>query len=776
MSEKLLTVIIPIKSSYHYDMIERIRYRSMDAQCPESVCFMVVDDGSPDEDSARIKAICDELGYEYVSTERKGRQFCASSARNIGAIKARTKYIVHEDVDLFPYSGYYRDLVDEIRIQRLDEDNSRFLTVPALYLSEDLTHRALSGDVIKNEVIQKFLISDPDIKTYLPASSVIVVNRYYYLSTGGYDDRYNGWGLEDLDFGYRLTNSANQFIAPKNEQWLIEGGYSSFSVYEGWRSRFRLHGDMLARKGIFTLHAWHPADGAWRSPVLHGNNKRLFKGNIADFRESGHSLPPLSDVASGRSLIFGKGTFAFNRALLPLWGDLEVKGYEYFVDNDIVKYSQDRRIDRILFTNPYANESRLNVYNRVREAGIPYYVVERGALNDSMFIDDTGFCCESSRYDESFWPELTENRRKIVENYISQETTTASALEHQGRLVGARALRHSLGIGSKKVLFVPFQSRSDTTVNYFAGPIGSFDNFVELVRAVTRELSPDWVVLTKNHPLSDAREDVPGAIDVGDAHINDLLDLSDHVLLMNSGVGVMSLLFGKPVMYASRAYYANKNLNNPVKTVADVIGVIESNFSVDVDARYRFLSYLIEDFYSFGKFTTEKREFEGRASLTITTNIDYYRVNVLGKRVLDVPSSRRYENVKAPIYDIFREWILSHKYNERKRASEPQRKIIGAPPSADSLRKARQAFAIGDYAEAARLFDIVVERAPGVAKHLREAAEAYVQLGLSDEALSRLKRASSLAPTNKAIGRRIRELQRPRLLRFVERPYPVERA
>nr|WP_312295831.1 glycosyltransferase [Brevundimonas diminuta] len=776
MSQKLLTVIIPIKTSHHYDMIERIRYRAMDVLCPESVCFMVVDDGSPDEDAASIKAICDELGYEYVSTERQGKQFCASSARNVGAIKARTKYIVHEDVDLFPYPGYYKDLIDEIKIQRLDDDNSRFLTVPALYLSDDLTHQALSGGVVKNEIIQKFLISDPDIKTYLPASSVIVVNRYYYLSIGGYDDRYNGWGLEDLDFAYRLTNSANQFIVPKNEQWLIEGGYSSFSVYEGWRSRFRLHGDMLARKGIFTLHAWHPADVAWRSPVLHGNNKRLFKGNVADFRENGHTLPPLSDAASGRSLIFGKGTFAFNRALLPLWGDLEVQGYEYFIENDIIEYVKNRFIDRIIFTNPYANASRLNVYNRVRDAGIPYYVVERGALNDAMFIDDTGFCCESSRYDEAFWPELTEDRRKIVENYISQETTTASALENQGRLVGARALRHSLGIGSKKVLFVPFQSRSDTTVNYFAGPIGSFDNFVELVRAVTRELSSDWVVLIKNHPLSDSRENIPGAIDVKDAHINDLLELSDHVLLMNSGVGVMSLLFGKPVMYASRAYYANKKLNNPVKTVEDVIGVLMSNFTVDDDSRYRFISYLIEDFYSFGKFTTEKREFEGRASLTITTNIDYYRVNVLGSRVMDVPSGERYENVKAPIYDIFREWILSHKYNERKRTSETQKKPIGSPPRVDDLLNARKAFASGDYIEAARLFDIVVERAPGVSKHLREAAEAYVHLGLSDEALNRLQRASKLAPNNKAIGRRIRELRLPKFLRFAERPYPVERA
>lgn len=771
MAEKLLTVIIPIRTSDHYDMAERIRYRVLDTLCPAEVDFLVVDDGSPEAEASHIKSICDDLGYTYISTNRPSSRFCASSARNVGAMFAKTKYIVHEDVDLFPYPGYYSSLIEEIKIQGLDKDCSKFLTIPALYLSEELSSSALSGSTSKNEIIHQFLISGAGVKTYLPASSVIVIDRMYYLSIGGYDDRYSGWGLEDLDFAYRITSSADQFLPPVDDEWLIEGGYSSFSAYKGWRSRFRLHGDLIARKGIFTLHAWHPADQKWRSPTLHGNNKILFKENVRAFRQHGHTLPPLPDAASGRSLIFGKGTFAFNRALLPLWGDLEVKGYERFVDIDIVEYVKERAIDRVIFTNPYANSLRKGVYDKVRAAGIPYYVVERGALNDSMFIDDTGFCCESTRYREEYWPELDDGRRRRVADYIDRETTTSVALERQGRLLGARALRHSLGIGQKKVLFVPFQSRSDTTVNYFAGDIGSFDNFVELVREVAGALPHDWVLLFKNHPLSDVKETIPGALDVSDAHINDLLELTNSVLLMNSGVGVMSVLFGKPVIYTAQAYYANDKLNQKALDSGDVLRILNSGFSVDEESKIRFVSYLLEDFYSFGKFTTETREYEGRADLTITTNIDYYRVNIDGNRILSSDSSGRFTNVKSPVYDIFREWIVTKKYKPGSSSSVSVR-----PLEYDPIRDARSAFSRGDFIEAVRLFDIVVSKNPNTPKHLREAAEAHYRLGDEKEAIGRLEIAARLAPGNKAITRRMRELRRPAFLRKFSKPYPVPAA
>jgi hypothetical protein len=593
----------------------------------------------------------------------------------------------------------------------------------------------------------------------------------YYLAIGGYNEQFNGWGLEDLEFAYRLVRSANTFMSPQDHAWLIEAGYATASSYKGWRAQFRLHGEMLSRKGLFVFHADHPKDPAWRNAELHGDNKKLFAASIEKFEAAGQHLPPLPAAERGKSLIFGRGTFAYNPALLPLWGELEVRSYQDFDNVDIVHYVHANDIDRVIFTNPYANETRLRVYTDVREAGIPFYVVERGALTDSMFIDDTGFCCESTRYSRQHWPQgLDDDRLRRVQDYIARETESDATLEKQGQRIGTRAALQRLGIpAGKKILFVPFQSRSDTTVRYFADEIGSFDNFVELVREVTKSLPSDWAVVFKKHPLSSVQETVPGAIDAGDMHIKDLLAISDYVLLMNSGVGVLSVVFGRPVIHTAQAFYSDEKLNRKAASADDVLKLLDNGFEVDEDSRLRFISYLIEDFYSFGKFTVSEKQHTNNAKLTITDRIDYYRVNLLGQRILDTADDQRVLNVNAPVYDPFREWIRSQRYFE---AGKDDRAVPAN--SREAAARARQAFCRKEYGEAARLFDMAAQLSPNKPTHFREAAEAFFALGDRNNALSRLQTARRLAPDNPAVSRRLREIRRPRWLQFASRPFPIK--
>ncbi len=766
----ILTVLITIRVASHYDMLERLRFRALDTKRPASVNFLVIDEGSSLEDAERLKVACAEVGFDYVRHSTAKDLFCLAGARNIGASLAKSQYIMFEDVDLFPYPGFYQDILDEIRIQGLDKHSNRFLTVPCLYLSEQATQAALAGTVSKGEILHDHLTGGPLVDFALPASSVLVINRMFYLSIGGSNDQFKGWGLEDLELAYRLTRDNNRFISPKDHQWLIEGGYAHNPTYRGWRAQFRMHGELLARKSIYIFHANHPRDTTWRNPDLHRANKAIFKSSNESFDAKGHTLPSLPDAKRGRSLIFGRGTFAYNPALLPLWGDLEVKGYQDFQERDIVEHVRANGINRVIFTNPYANETRLATYDKVREAGIPFYVVERGALTDSMFIDDTGFCCESTRYRREHWPaELDEGRLIRINDYISTETSSGSALEKQGERIGARAALQKLGIPpQKKILFVPFQSRSDTTVNHFAGPIGSFDNFVELVREITAKLPADWVVLFKKHPLSSVQETVPGAIDIGTMHIKDVLELTDYVLLMNSGVGVLSILFDRPCIYTAQAFYADDALNRGAFKADDVLSLLREGFTIDQDSRLRFLSYLIEDFYSFGKFTVSEKAYTDKATLSITDRIDYYRVNLLGERILDTKDQDRITDPNAPIYDLYREWIRSNKYSEQETTP------LGEPRSAEeAARHARRAFHTKEYQVAARMFDLASSIQPNRGTHYRAAAEALFAMGNRDIALSRLEKARLLAPNNKAIQRRIREMKRSSWLQFLSKPFPI---
>lgn len=766
----LLTVIITIRTASHYDMVERLKLRRLDTRIPQSVSFLVVDEGSSPADAQRLRAVCRELGFDYLRVVTEKRNFCAATARNFGAAHARSTFIVHEDVDLFGYPGYYQALVQEIELQGLTHHSDRFITVPALYLTAEATEKATGGALSKDEIVHDFLLGGPLVRTFLPASSVIIVNRMYYLSIGGYNDQFKGWGLEDLEFAYRMVRAKNRFMSPLSHTWLIESGYSTNSAYKGWRAQFKLHGDLLSRKGLFVFHAEHPKDPSWRNRDLHGGNKRLFTASIKKFEVEGHHLPPIAAAERGKSLIFGRGTFAYNPALLPLWGELEIKSYNEFEDVNIGEYLHRNNINRVIFTNPYANDTRLRVYSQVRAAGIPYYVVERGALTDSMFIDDTGFCCESTRYRREHWPaQLEADRLRRVTEYIASETESDATLEKQGKRLGARAALRRVGLPSdKKVLFVPFQSRSDTTVRYFAGDIGSFDSFVELVREVTRRLPSDWAVLFKKHPLSSVQETVPGAIDAGDMHIKDLLEISDYVLLMNSGVGVLSVLFDRPVIHAAQAFYSDEKLNRKAATADQVLALLTAGFDIDQDSRLRFLSYLIEDFYSFGKFTVSEKQHTSDAKLTITDRIEYYRVNLLGRRILDTADDQRFVDVNAPIYDQYREWIRSQKYSESG-VSKTQ-----PGNSGEAVTRARNAYHRGQHGEAARLFDLAAKLTPNKATHYREAAEAFFACGDRESALARLQVAARLSPDNKNVTRRLREMKRPRWLQFASRPFPIK--
>lgn len=291
----LLTVIISLRTSPQYDMIGRLKNKLLDTERPDRVTFLVVDEGSSLTDAVAIKEECDRLSFAYHRVESGRSRFCASTARNAGARVACSRYILHEDIDLFPYPGFYNDILQEIVIQGLPSDPTRFITVPAVYLTDAATEMAISGAKSKNGLVHDLLIGAPTVRGYLPASSAIVVSRAHYLAIGGYNPEFDGWGLEDLEFAYRLTAGSRMFPQPADNDVLVERDFSRSSRYIGWRMRFRLHGELLARKGIFTFHAFHPKSAEWANKALHENNRNIFDACIRRFKSSGQYLAPITD-------------------------------------------------------------------------------------------------------------------------------------------------------------------------------------------------------------------------------------------------------------------------------------------------------------------------------------------------------------------------------------------------------------------------------------------------------------------------------------------------
>ncbi len=296
--------------------------------------------------------------------------------------------------------------------------------------------------------------------------------------------------------------------------------------------------------------------------------------------------------------------------------------------DEAIDFVRNSSFEFIVMPNPYGNQRRFHIYNKLRSFGFPVLVFDRGGLPDSWFFD-VGFNADSPSYSALEWDQpLSDAERTDVRAYIAGIVGSDRALEAQGSRVGAQRLREELSIGDRKVLFVPFQRPSDTTMKFFADSAKDFEFFTQMIEETTSILrihAPEWVVLAKKHPLElEAPSSSIRFVDDG-THVHDLLELCDAVALVNSGVGLLASLFNKPVYYFGKSYYAHPGINRHVQSATALfLNAVRNPVQFDAEVRDRLIHHLTKRVYSFGKFETELvRQKEGHL-INVTRQIDFY--------------------------------------------------------------------------------------------------------------------------------------------------------
>jgi len=609
---KSITLIIPVRLSERrlYDETERLA-RIAAAVPSDLFDILIVDFGSSAERARELRAI-DSDHVQVVRIEAPG-PFSAGLARDHGALHARTPVILFHDLDLIASSSMYRRIAEECQIRNLATQGYDFFCVPAVYLSNFGTQ----------EYIREFEIGPTDhadrraideaqqgrvgySTTFALATSTVAVNRYYYLTIGGHDPSFAGHGAEDYELLHRMAAMSPRAPRPPRYYENLNGkGHG----YNGFRAYFATLGIEMWMRGIALLHLEHPRreqfDEAYRKSQ---SNFAMLPGRMEEF-DKGHFTPrPLADPHAGEKtlVLAGEGSLPAKslRMALPALGQYECLPESVFQDSShLMSFVIDRGITQVLFLTPYGNQFRLSLWRDLKAAGIRTITYDRGALPDSWFFDRDGFLADGDGYARYRWDRpLSAERRQQALDYIQDYVSNGATLESNGERRGGNYWRTAMNLGNRKVILVPFQRPADVATKWFGGAVGSAETFAEWIEFLHSRLDKtSYVIVAKKHPLESDRIPIKGVTYARDyANINDLIELADKVITINSGTGLLAMLHGKASIVCGRAFYQHEGLAHQAISAVDLVKLAHAATPPNEETLLRFVSYLTRDFYSFG--------------------------------------------------------------------------------------------------------------------------------------------------------------------------------
>ncbi|QRQ83608.1 capsular polysaccharide export protein, LipB/KpsS family [Cupriavidus oxalaticus] len=659
----MLTIITPFYARQRDDYLyERMRRFVAQEPLVEGIHRLIVDFGSPQHVVDDLAAYCQAADIRLLSLGRRGEPFSAGACRNHGAQVASTEFIAFQDVDLTAPPSVYQRLARSLRLASPNFNHLECL--PCLYLTPagTLEYESMEPEAAKARFQEYFAEGDVErIQMYAPATSAIVLRRSFYLSMGGMRQEFFGHGYEDFELMNRLAWKARRFIR-SHDYYSHDYKYGALE-YRGYRSFFSLFGRQNMASGMFFCHLYHPTPALPGYAKRNAANRMLFERFVKALDTDLELPPALCDGASTQRTLAlsGRNTIpmkSIRMAIAHLGNVVYMEPGDFADAQTFVSYVRENRFNRVLFLTPYGNEQRLALYHACKADGIPFLVFDRGALPGSWFFDPCGFNADSASYAPPKWNfPLSAEAKEAAERYIDALVSSEETLEENGDRIGAENLRAKYNLHGKKVLFVPMQRPGDSVIRHFAGHAESVENFCFVLSQLSLRLPPDWRVVVKRHPLETTMPPVPGAIELAPAtHVYDALSACDAVLTVNSGVGLLSLLFGKPTYNFGSAFYCHAGLSTQVCGLEDIVNRVVELRAPSQEHVLRFVHYLTDVFYSFADTQCRKVN-EGGATRNVAVNLDFTELRLPGQTPRTFLWRTEPARKNSPVYDFYREYI-----------------------------------------------------------------------------------------------------------------------
>lgn len=603
--------------------------------CPN---ILIVDFGSEEYFAKNLISMCERNNYQYQYVNDDGI-FCLSKARNEGFLHSTTDLIFFTDPDFIFERDIFDRLLNIVNATEMGFNSFSRITMPAYHVSQEYSEifESYSDNKIKENSLLEWafygVYSDySSVFEYIsPYSNNFFCHRNYYDLVGGYSTDFVGHGSEDFEFIVRANLLQGRMPIPeKLNTDLYKPGIPTEErqKYTGFRRLAEVEAFSGELFGFRSFHIWHPRTASKGWYEKNDMKRKTFNTVLSRYINNKVSLLKedyLHRDKCALCIVSDESHLAYFLPLRVLGYSLDVLSESSQI-NAVIKKVEQKKFDRAFIYNPYTEKVFGLVIDRIKSSEIPITVIERGALPNSLYYAD-----DMSYRDPDFL-KLTIGRLRefsanhsvdkgLLDKLKSGSLTLEKNADYQETL--AKLVDFVVSTGDLTV-FIPLQLHYDTAVTLFNEGYPDYEAFLNSI-ADAIALYPDVKFIIKSHPLLKEAH-FPRVLQMKannlyisneNENVHALIEVSDAVLVYNSGVGLLSLVHNKPVFHMGNAYYdVNQHFAKKVESINHAIEQLQRSSKpfFSEDDVLSFLCWLVNYKYSFFDAIDEYRVLEHRNS------------------------------------------------------------------------------------------------------------------------------------------------------------------
>ena len=416
-----------------------------------------------------------------------------------------------------------------------------------------------------------------------------------------------------IEIIFKLIVANNRLKLPSYSQCKFIGKIFDLYRYNDWKALLMLHikffYDIDIVKYDFCIS---------RNIILY----MLYKAKALGYYNK--RITPIVEE-SNSTYIVGRNPYIHNIDLFEALGGFDILEERWEI-NDIMNIIPSNA--KIIFWNPWGNKRKLQLYNELKAKGYKVYVVERGALPDSVVFDETGLVIFSKMYDRCYWD------KPIDDEFIFRTKQYLLSMKKYGNSLERQGVRSKKTLELKfkkkkyeKIILICLQLSSDTVVTQCVDGYVSYSSYLNILQEFAKNLPSNVGVMIKNHPLSKKKLRLKNTFVADKYHINDLIEISDCIVTYNSGTGIIARAFEKPVINFGPTSYKDDYFTYQISTLEELLHLLQGELKVVSNEKViRYFSYLINEFYSFAKFHSFYLKNTKDARLIYPRRIAYYDI------------------------------------------------------------------------------------------------------------------------------------------------------